>query len=149
MSHRIRMFAVVSILLATAALPAAAQNITIETDQSVYHVGDLVEITVSNLGPADAQFMSAPYIAIVHLETEDCIYGCVGLPVITPFPAGEIHVETWNTGLFPDQPGTYEVGAIVAIQEPGRSERTSAVYTLVDPTPAAERTWGEVKSLYR
>jgi len=149
MSHRIRTFAVASILLVAAALPSAAQNITIETDQSIYHVGDLVEITVSNFGPADAQFLSAPYIAITHLETGICIHGCVGLPVITPFPAGAVHVETWDTGLFPDQPGTYEVGAIVAILEPGRSEQTSAIYTLVDPTPGAAVTWSDVKTLYR
>lgn len=147
MSHRTRI-AAAAVLLLLAALPTAAQNVTVETDQDVYHVGDLVEITVSNLGPADAQFLSAPYIAIIHLETDDCIYGCVGLPVITPFPAGAVHVESWDTGQFPDRPGTYRVSAAVAMAGLGR-DVTSAVYTLVDPTPNAALTWSGVKTLYR
>jgi len=137
------------IVLLTAALPIAAQNVTVETDQTVYTLGATVEITVHNAGPADAEFNSSPLIAIVYLDTFECIYGCVGLPVMTTFPAGTTHVEHWDTGWRPDQPGHYQVTAHVWMTGMPPDPPPSVQYILVEPSPNAMRTWSEVKSLFR
>ncbi len=146
MPYRCRPLAVLAVLIA--ALPAAAQNITVETDQAVYQVGDLVQITITNHGPADADFMSAPYAAIVHLETGDCVLGCVGLPVMTPFPTGAVEVMGHDTGFLPDRPGIYSVTALVAGIPPAGG-RTSTEYTLEESTANTGSTWGQLKTLYR
>ncbi|MBU1071612.1 hypothetical protein KKG45_00030 [bacterium] len=137
------------IVLVTVVLPVAGQNVTIETDQPVYALGAPVEITVHNAGPEDAEFNSSPFIAIVNLDASECIYGCVGLPVMTTFPAGATHVEDWDTGVIQDQPGHYRVTANVFMTGMPPDPPPSAEYTLVDPSPNEMRTWGAVKTLYR
>lgn len=144
-----RLSVTVALVLMTATLPAAAQNVTVTTDQEIYPIGAIVEINVHNAGPDDAEFNSSPFIAIEHLDTYECIFGCIGLPVMTPLPAGTTHVQYWDTNQISDLPGRYRVTAHISMIAPPFDPPPSTEYTLVDPSPAEMRAWGGVKSLYR
>jgi len=136
-------------VLATAAGPSAAQDVTVATDLETYPVGAVVEVSVHNAGPGNAEFNSSPFIAIECLDTYECLFGCVGLPVMTTLPADSTHVQYWDTGQIPDTPGRYRVTAHILDLDPPFDPPPSAEYTLVDPSPAQAKSWSGVKSLYR
>jgi hypothetical protein len=122
---------------------AAAAQMTVTTDQQTYEVGDIVEITIHNAGPDPVEFYSYPAHSILHVETESCISGCVGLPVIWSFEVGETMVDVRDTGLEPDLPGHYRI----ALHCPGSIETT---YDLLPaPIPTESVSWSRVKALYR
>ena len=88
--------------------PALAE-ITLTTDKAMYCVGEVVHITAHNAGPDEEQFNSAPFFLIYNADTNECLFGCLGLPVMTPFPVGETVSMEWDTGNSPDVPGNYTV----------------------------------------
>ena len=141
MRNPIRTLFLLIALLLTATIAVAA--VTVVTDEDSYNVGETVNITIHNSGPEDVEFNSAPYIVITNLDTNDCLYGCTGLPVITPFPAGSTVTDTWDTGVNPDVPGIYRVGVNIL----GASITTD--YVLTEGVSVEASSWGAVKALYR
>jgi len=139
----------VAMALAATARPAAARDVTVTTDLETYPVGAVVEVSVHNAGPTDVEFNSSPFIAIVNLDTSTCLFGCLGLPVMTPLPADSTHVQCWDTGENPDAPGRHRVTAHIQDLVPPFEPPPSTEYMLIDPSPAEMRAWGGVKSLYR
>ncbi len=134
----------VTVLVALALLTTVASaEVTVTTDKDSYLSGETVQITVQNLGPSDVEFNSAPYVQIYNTDTLECMYGCVGLPVMTPFPAGTTVYENWDTGYLPDTPGHYAV--VVNILGP----TISTSYTLTSEVGLEPISWGTVKALYK
>ncbi len=133
-------FLVIALLL-TATVAVAA--VTVVTDKDSYIVGETVHITIHNSGPEDVEFNSAPFIVIYNLDTNECPYGCTGLPVMTPFPAGSTVTDTWDTGVIPDVPGNYRV----SVNTLDASATTD--YFLTDGVSVETSSWGTVKALYR
>ncbi len=134
------LFLLVALLLAATVAVAA---VTVVTDKDSYIVGETVQITIHNSGPEDVEFNSAPFIVIYDLDTNECLYGCVGLPVMTPFPAGSTVTEAWDTGVGPDLPGNYRV----SVNSLDASAATD--YFLTGGVSVETSSWGAVKALYR
>lgn len=131
----------ITLALLASAFPAFA-DITLTTDQSTYEVGEIVHITAHNNGPLVEQFISYPFFQIYNEDTLECVFGCVGLPVITPFGVGETVTMDYDTGAAPDIPGNYLVG-IAIINGP------TTDYVLTGDVAAEAASWGNVKVLYR
>lgn len=133
-------FLVALLILAIAC--TAFADITLTTDKSTYEVGEVVHITAHNNGPLVEEFVSFPFFQIWNLDIPECIYGCVGLPVITPFEVGETVTLDHNTGAMPDIPGNYGVG-IAVLGGP------TTEYVLTGGVAAEVSSWGSVKVLFR
>jgi hypothetical protein len=131
----------IALILLTTTCPAFA-DITLTTDKATYEVGEIVHITAHNNGPLVEQFISYPFFQIFNEDTLECVFGCVGLPVITPFGVGETVTMDYDTGVAPDIPGNYGVG-IAIINGP------STGYVLTGEVAAEAVSWGNVKVLYR
>lgn len=127
--------------------PAAFGQLTVVTDQAGYTVGDMVHVTIHNAGPGVATFVSYPAFSIWHAETGDCVYGCIGLPVVWDLPVGATEAGQHDTGLGPDQPGHYTVSLAGTSGDPGSI--LTATYELTAPVAADASTWGAVKVLFR
>ncbi len=121
----------------------ALAEVTITTDKTDYLTGEIVQITIQNLGPLGAEFNSAPFISIYNVDTAECIIGCVGLPVVTPFPAGTTVLQSHDTGEFSDPNGTYRV-FVNMIGPP-----VFAQYTVTGEVGVEARSWGTIKAAYR
>jgi hypothetical protein len=134
-----------ALVMLSAILPAtlAAAAVSVSTDKDSYVVGEVVQVTVHNSGPEDLEFVSIPLIAIANTGTQECIYGCAGLPVVTPFPAGDTVTESWDTGAGPDEIGTYVVTPHIL------GDDSSAQYILSAGVPETDSSWGAIKALYR
>ena len=129
-------------LLVLAASSALAE-VVITTDKPAYLMGEIVQITVQNTGPLGTDFVSAPFVSIYNVDTNECLLGCVGLPVVTPFPAGATETYAWDTGWNPDPVGTYRVFAnILGVTD-------FAQYTLTGEVDIQAVSWGAIKALYR
>lgn len=131
----------VALLILSIACTAFA-DITLTTDKSTYEVGEIVYITATNNGPLMEEFVSFPFFQIWNLDIPECIYGCVGLPVITPFGVGETVTMDHDTGAMPDTPGNYGVG-IAVLGGP------TTEYILTGGVASEASSWGNVKALYR
>lgn len=132
-----------AILLTSLTLgPTALADITLTLDQAEYYVGDIVHATAHNNGPNVEMFVSAPFFLIYNDDLNECVFGCVGLPVITPFEVGETVTMDWDTGFFPDIPGNYSVSLAV-------TGGTSVSYVLNAPVAMEAHSWGAVKALFR
>ena len=129
------------LIMLTATSPAFS-DITLTTDKSIYEVGEIVHITAHNNWPLVEQFVSYPFFQIFNEDTLECVFGCVGLPVITPFGVGETVTMDYDTGAMPDIPGNYGVG-IAVLGGPTTS------YVLTGEVAAEASSWGNVKVLYR
>jgi hypothetical protein len=88
------------------------------------------------------QFLSAPFFLIFNEDTQECVYGCVGLPVITPFAVGETVTMDYDTGLNPDIPGNYSVGLAV-------TNGPTTGYVLTDAVAVEAESWSGLKALFR
>ena len=134
------------IVLLAALLSGTAGNaiaeIILTTDKPEYEVGEIVHIKAHNAGPMAETFVSDPYFSIWNQDTDKCVFGCVGLPVITPFPAGETVSMDWDTGSSPDDPGNYIV-RVAVIDGP------SVSYVLTVKVDADRNSWSSLKVLYR
>jgi hypothetical protein len=130
------------VLMILAVACAAFADITLTTDKSTYEVGEIVHITAHNNGPLVEEFVSFPFFQIYNEDNQECVYGCVGLPVITPFGVGETVTMDYDTGAMPDIPGNYRVG-IAVLGGP------TTGYVLTGEVPAEASSWGSVKVLYR
>ena len=106
-------------------------------------VGDMVHITAYNAGPEDEQFNSYPFFQIYNADTFDCLFGCLGLPVMTDFPVGETVTMDRDTGDNSDPPGLNSVSMAVLFGGPTVS------YLLTDAVQTVPESWGAVKVLYR
>lgn len=126
---------------------AAFGQLTVVTDQADYTVGDIVHVTIHNAGPGVATFVSYPAFAITHVESGDCVFGCVGLPVVWDLPVGGTELGEHDSGAGPDQPGHYTVWLAGTSGDPGSI--LSTTYELTAPVAADVSTWGAVKSLFR
>lgn len=120
----------------------ALADITLTLDQTDYVVGDIVHATAHNNGPNVEMFLSAPFFLIYNDDLPECVFGCVGLPVITPFEVGETVTMDWDTGFFPDIPGNYSVSLVV-------TGGTSVSYILNAPVATEAHSWGVLKALFR
>ena len=134
--------AILLALLACSTAGTALAEIILTTDQPEYSVGEIVHISAYNAGPDVEQFLSAPFFAIVNDDTNDCIFGCIGLPVITPFAVGETVSMDWDTGAIPDVPGHHTVTVAV-------TDGPTVGYILTDAVPVETHTWGTLKAVYR
>jgi len=142
MQTRTRIFPVLLALLLLGTTGTALAEIILTTDKPTYSVGEIVHITAYNAGPAEEQFLSYPYFVIFNQDSGECIIGCVGLPVITPFPVGETVSADWDTGFFPDVPGNYIVGVVV-------TNGPTISYVLTDAVAVEQNRWGSLKALFR
>lgn len=129
-------------LLACCAAGTALAEIILTTDKSEYSVGEIVHISAHNAGPEVEQFLSAPFFAIFNEDTSDCIFGCIGLPVVTPFAVGETVSMEWDTGAMPDVPGHHTVSVPV-------TDGPTVGYILTDAVPVEPQSWGTLKAVYR
>jgi hypothetical protein len=127
--------------------PAALAQLTVVTDQDQYTAGEVVLITVHNAGPNVATFSSYPGYFIEHVESHQCVDGCVGLPVLWDLAVGETVHASHDTGVEPDLIGTYDVALMGSSGDPGSI--LIARYELVAPVSATATTWGGIKSLFR
>lgn len=135
-------FSCILTILALAAITTAQAEITVTTDKPSYEMGEIVQITAHNAGPEDEMFYSDPFFYIGNDDLNECVYGCVGLPVVTPFPAGETVAMGWDTGGMPFIPGNYSV-AVVA------SNGAWASFVLTEIVGTEASSWSTVKALYR
>lgn len=142
MQTRTRIPAFLLALLLLGPVVTAHAEIILTTDKPIYSVGEIVHLTAYNAGPMAEEFLSSPYFLIFNHDTGECVTGCVGLPVVTPFPVGETVSMEWDTGFFPDVPGNYSVG-VAATNGPTTS------YILTDVVAVEANSWGSLKALYR
>ena len=142
MQTSIRIPTVLLALLLLGTASTALAEIILTTDKPVYAVGEIVHITAYNAGPNEEEFISYPNFVIFNEDTRECVTGCVGLPVLTPFPVGETVSMDWDTGFFPDVPGNYAV-VVAATNGPTIS------YILTDAVSVELNSWGSLKALYR
>lgn len=126
------------------AAPAVAQ-LTVATDEAVYIVGDVVEITIHNGGPSVATFVGSPLYSIVHVESGVYAYGETLVPDITFFQVGQTAVFTFATAAYPHEPGHYRVYLNVLGSDPGSILETT--YTLEEPVSTEATTWSRLKAL--
>lgn len=129
------------LLMLTASATALAE-IVLTIDKAEYEVGEIVHIAATNTGPEVEQFVSSPFFVIFNADLNECVMGCVGLPVITPFLVGETVSMDWDTGLGPDAPGNHAVGVAVA-------GGPTVFYLLTDAVNVESSSWGNLKALYR
>ncbi len=129
-------------LLACSAAGTALAEIILITDKPEYSVGEIVHISAHNTGPDVEQFLSFPFFAIFNEDTNDCIFGCIGLPVITPFEVGETVSMEWDTGSIPDVPGHHTVSVAV-------TNGPTVGYILTDAVSVESYSWGTLKAVYR
>ena len=120
----------------------ASAEIILTTDKPEYEAGEIVHVTAHNAGPGTEQFVSDPYYVIWNQDTDKCVSGCLGLPVVTAFPAGETVSMDWDTGLSDDDPGNYIV-RVAVIDGP------SVSYVLTVKVDAGRNSWSSLKVLYR
>jgi hypothetical protein len=138
---RIGIFSLLSALL-LAHPGSAIAEVSVTTDKPVYEVGEIVRITAHNAGPGDEQLVSEPFFVIWNLDVEACVYGCLGLPVVTPFPAGQTISLEWDTGLHSDPPGNYAV-SVATLDGP------STTYLLTGEVPNDQSSWTTLKARHR
>jgi hypothetical protein len=142
MQTRTRLPALFLALLWLGTAGASLADITLTIDQPIYDIGDIVHVTAHNNGPNEEQFLSDPFFIIYNDDTDECVFGCVGLPVVTPFPVGETVTMDYDTGFVPDIPGNYTIGIVV-------NNGPTINYVLNGPVAAEAKNWGAIKALYR
>jgi hypothetical protein len=120
----------------------ASAEIILTTDKPEYEAGEIVHISAHNAGPEAEEFLSDPYFSIGNQDTDKCVFGCLGLPVITPFPVGETVSMDWDTGLSADAAGNYIVRVAV-------TDGPSVSYVLKVKVDAGRNSWSLLKALYR
>ena len=121
---------------------SASAEIILTTDKAEYEVGEIVHLTAHNAGPMAEDFVSYPYFIIWNQDTDKCVFGCLGLPVVEPFPVGETVSMDWDTGSVPDDPGNYIVWLAVI-------DGPSVSYVLTVKVGADRNSWSLLKVLYR
>lgn len=135
-------------VLCIAAAPADAQ-LTVATDASQYSQGDIVTITVHNAGPSPALFASSPPCFIYRIDTLECVYGCVGLPILWEMNVGETIVCGYDPAedAVPDPVGWYRVELNGVSIDPGSILHCD--YQVLEIVSNGRGSWGAVKALYR
>lgn len=140
-------WSLVSLLLPVLWAASAHAQLTVVTDRDDYTAGEVVLITIHNAGPGVATFASTPGWYIRHVESGECIDGCLGLPMLWDMPAGQTIDVAHDTSLAPDLIGHYEVVLTGMSGDPGSI--LVAAYELMVPVFDTADTWGGVKSLFR
>jgi len=120
----------------------ASAEIILTIDKPEYEAGEIVHISAHNAGPLAEQFVSDPHFSIWNQDTDKCVFGCVGLPIVTQFPVGETVSMDWDTGLSADVPGNYIV-RVAVIDGP------SVSYVLKVKVDVDRNSWSLLKVLYR
>ena len=138
----------VILFVAAFASLACAQRLTVTTDQSVYQMGHTVEITIHNPTTNPVDLTSDPYMVIVHVASSTCVFGCIGLPVMTTFQPDETYVYDYDTSVNTDPAGLYRIIVMEAQSVPLPWTEPTTEYTLEVPTPNEMQSWSRVKSLY-
>lgn len=141
MQTGIRTILLLSLLTLLAA--SALAEVTITTDKIAYLTGEIVQITIQNTGPFDTAFNSDPLIQLHNMDTSECLFGCVGLAVMTPFPAGSTEVINHDTGQYSDPVGNYRVYVNIT----GLPVFTD--YAVTGEVGTEAMSWGTIKALYR
>jgi hypothetical protein len=137
----VKLRSLIFVTLLAPGLPAALlADVTLTTDKPVYQLGDLVVITAHNNGPEDLEFLSNPVFQIWNSDLEQCLFGCGGLPVVEPFPAGATVGMSWDTS--GDPVGNYGVGLALF-------DGPSVTYILENVVADEPQSWGAIKALYR
>jgi hypothetical protein len=142
MQNRIRLVGILVILLSLSAMTPTLAEITITTDKPSYELGEIVHITAHNAGPTEEQFVSDPFFHIANVDVNECVFGCVGLPVVTPFPVGETVSLDWDTGTMTLLPGNYSAGVVA-------TNGASINFILTEVVATEASSWGALKALYR
>ena len=142
MPTRTRIPALILALVIFGAAGTTLADITLTTDKSFYDIGEIVHITAHNNGPLEEMFLSYPYFLIFNDDTNECVYGCVGLPVVTTFAVGETVTMDYDTGVVPDIAGNYSIGLAV-------TNGPTISYVLNGPVATEAQSWGALKALYR
>ena len=137
-----------SIVLILASTTAVAQ-LTVDTDAMQYSQGDIVTITVHNAGPSLALFASSPPCFIYRIDTLECVYGCVGLPILWEMSVGETIVTVYDPSedANPDPIGWYRVELNGTSSDPGSILHCD--YRMLEVVPIGSGSWSGVKALYR
>ena len=138
---RIGILAAAALLMLFQASSAIAE-VTVTTDKPTYEVGEVVHITAHNAGPEDEDLVSEPPFTIWNQDAEQCVFGCLGLPVVTRFPAGQTISMDWDTGLHAYAPGNYLVQVVVNGVAP-------AGFVLTVGVPEEQDSWTTLKARYR
>jgi hypothetical protein len=94
MRGSLRVIAATSALILVAT--TAVAQLTVATDAPQYSQGDIVTITVHNAGPSLALFASSPPCYIYRIGTSECVYGCVGLPILWEMEIVPIGNGSWG-----------------------------------------------------
>lgn len=130
------------------ALPASAQ-LTVSTDRPEYQPGEIVRITIHNGGPSVAHFVSEPPLTVVHVATDDCCYGCVGLPVLFDLAPGATISSMYDTASCGsgNLVGEYLVTLAGASGDPGSV--LTATFLVLDAIQVEPVGWGAVKGRFR
>ncbi|NTV04633.1 hypothetical protein HGA89_06980 [bacterium] len=139
---------ILSAISCIAAATAQAQ-LTVDTDATQYSQADIVTVTVHNAGPSLALFASSPPFFIYRIGTSECVYGCVGLPILWEMNAGETIVTVYDPSedAGPDPIGWYRVELNGTSSDPGSILHCD--YQMLEVVPIGSGSWGGVKALYR
>lgn len=146
MRGSLRAIAVASALILT--VTTAAAQLTVATDTPQYSQGDIVTITVHNAGPSLALFVSSPPCYIYRIGTPECVYGCVGLPILWEMHVGETIILAYDPSedAVPDPIGWYRVELNGTSIDPGSVLHCD--YQMLEVVPVGGGSWGAVKALY-
>jgi hypothetical protein len=130
-------------LLLVGTAGTATAEIILTIDKPAYTVGEVVHVTAYNAGPTVEQFVSEPPFVVWNQDTGERVIGCLGLPVLTPFPVGETVSRIGTQGSSPNVPGNYAISVV-------SPNGTTASYVLTDEVVESEQnSWSSLKALYR
>jgi hypothetical protein len=126
-------------------LPFAASRaeVSLSTDKNHYEVGEVVHISIHNSGPENLYFSSYPFVVAATTNPPQCVYGCVGLPVVTDFPADTTAEDSWDTGIGEVPPGEYRIAPSITGVD------VSTTIHLHEKLGSGDPTWSMVKGQYR
>ncbi len=141
-------FMLVSFALVLFAGAAWAGQLVVDTGGDHHAIGEFFQITITNPTTEVISLESSPWFGIIHDDTQICVYGCMGLPVIESIGPGEVHVFTHYTLDYPDPIGMYTVVVFEMGTGGEGNPMPSTHYLLDDPIANESLTWGAVKSLY-
>jgi len=131
------------IMLACCAATASAQSLTLSLDDTVYELGDIMQITIANPSDQDVEFLATPPYCVYNVDHVDC----TSVPESTTFAAGSV----WNVDYNTDD-GVLSAGAALVLLtwlEDGTTHHLTEVFSLTTSVPDTPTAWGALKGHYR
>jgi hypothetical protein len=142
------------VLLAASALAALPdrEDVTLETSEDCYALGDTVHITVTNNLDATVYMPSDPPWSIRDASA-DTFVCCYVLWVIISLDGHDSLTYGWDQTNYMGNPvpaGTYYVQLSYSHQqEPWDPHAVIDTFTIGGPSPAPAQSWGSIKPLWR